>query len=338
MRMIPGCLEVAASPELVARVEQGAAAVASPVSDALVAELSRELGQALLGVIFYGSHLNQTAGPRSDWDFFVVVESYRAAHRSWLHARLDSVLPPGVYGRELTLGDGSRARCKLSFVSAPDLDRYTSASAPDSYLFGRLSKRVALVFARDDRARHRIIRALAGSAALCAGWALAGASQGLDVEALAQDSVAFSYRCEERVEGPSRSRKLFDTDAEYFRDVYRRVVAAQVAAGGATIDAAGLVKRSGREAARRAERAAVAAFVRRSRRRARMRWLKNVATFEGWEDYMLVKLERHQGIEISLSDRERRHPLLAAVRHYLRLRRQGRLSGTGRERGAGDSA
>jgi hypothetical protein len=48
-------------------------------------------------------------------------------------------------------------------------------------------------------------------------------------------------------------------------------------------------------------------------------------TFEGWADYMISKIRRHQGIEIVLSPRERRFPLLAGIRYYLRLRRQKRL-------------
>jgi hypothetical protein len=58
-----------------------------------------------------------------------------------------------------------------------------------------------------------------------------------------------------------------------------------------------------------------------------MRWLKNVVTFEKWDEYMLTKIERHQGVGLDLSERERRHPLLAAARHYIRMRREGRLSG-----------
>lgn len=328
--MIRAPFEVAGSPALTSCVERGAATGKNPVADALAAVLARELGEHLAGLVFYGSRLNRTAGPRSDWDFFVVVERYRAVHRSWLHARLNSVLPPSIYRSEVSLDDGSKARCKLSFVSVADLDRHTSAAAPDSYLFGRLSKRVALAFARDDLARRRIVGALARSVSLCAGWVLAEARDGLSVEALAREAVAFSYRCEERVEGPSRALKLFETDGDHFREVYGHVVVAHVAAGSVHVDATGLVRRSATAAARLAERRTVAAFVRRSRWRARMRWLKNIVTFEGWDDYMLAKIERHQGLEIALSERERRHPLVAAIRYYARLRREGRLSGVGR--------
>jgi hypothetical protein len=41
--------------------------------------------------------------------------------------------------------------------------------------------------------------------------------------------------------------------------------------------------------------------------------------------YMLAKIERHQDLRITLTDRERPHPVLTAARYYLRLRRAGRL-------------
>jgi predicted nucleotidyltransferase len=207
------------------------------VSDAIVAALSADLGRELVGIIFYGSRLNQTAGPRSDWDFFVIVESYGGVHRSWLHARLNSVLPPSVYRREVVLPDGSTAACKLSYVSVEDLDRYTSSGAPDSYLFGRLSKRVALVFARDENTRDRMVDALARSAVLCATWALAEAVEGLPVAQLARESVAFSYRCEERVESATRPQKLFGADVEHFRTMYEGALTALVARGRVGVDA-----------------------------------------------------------------------------------------------------
>ena len=267
---------VASSPELVRSVELVTVAPSNPVADALVAALSDDFGTALVGLVFYGSHLNRTAGPRSDWDFFVVVDDYRGVHKGRLHARLNGLLPPSVYRRELTLDDESIAVCKLSIVSAADLDRYTSSAAPDSYLFGRLSKRVALVFARDDLAQRRIVDALARSVALCADWVLREAVEGLDANTLAVEAVAFSYRCEERVEGPARAVKLFDMEAEHYVQVYRCAISASAAAGRVRVDAAGLAKRTGPAETRRAERAAVAAFVRRSRRRARLRWLKNI--------------------------------------------------------------
>jgi hypothetical protein len=305
-------LRSALSPALCERVAKAAAAPPGGEAGAVLAVLREELGAQLVALVFYGSRLNRTAGARSDWDFFVVVDDTRALRGLGVPAALHGWLPPTIVRRALPLADGVELRCKLCYVGARDLARFTSAGAPDSYLFGRLSKRVALVFARDAGASRALHDAFARSVLLCAAWTLAGAAAPLDAETLAREAVAFSYRCEERVEGPARPRALFEADAEHFRAVYAEAERALVAAGFATRDA-GAVRR----------------FVRRSRRRARLRWLKNVLTFEDWVDYMLTKIERHQDAPLVLTPLERRFPLLAAARHYLRMRREGKLSRAG---------
>jgi hypothetical protein len=91
------------------------------------------------------------------------------------------------------------------------------------------------------------------------------------------------------------------------------------------LDRDGLLRVSGTREARHAERLQYGRFLALSRRRAHLRWLKNIWTFEGWTDYMISKIKRHHGIAIVLSPRERRFPLLAAIRYYLRFRREKRL-------------
>ena len=48
-------------------------------------------------------------------------------------------------------------------------------------------------------------------------------------------------------------------------------------------------------------------------------------TFDGAADYVAWKVERHSGVQLQLSDWQRRHPLLAAPGIYLQLRRRGVL-------------
>lgn len=318
----------APDPELAQQVERAATAPASDaVANALRAVLQGEQGPNLVGLVFYGSRLNRTAGPRSDWDFFVIVEDYRRAHASRLHALLNRFLPPSIYRREVRLPDGSAALCKLSVLSLADLVRYTSPTAPDSYVFGRLSKRVALVHARDAAAWAAIVAALARSVVACTTWALMEKADYASPEDFARAAVSFSYRCEERVEGPARATALFEADASHFSTTYAAALRDAQREGRARLDPVTRrvigVQADARSAGRGSE---VSRFVRRSRRRARLRWLKNVLTFEDWEDYMLAKIERHQGVRIALTQRERRHPIIAAARYYLRLRRGGRLS------------
>jgi len=311
---------------LEALVRATAGNVRSPIVTSVVEKLCAELGSNLLGVLFYGSHLNSTAGRGSDHDFFVIVESYRKAHRGRLHVLLNRFLPPSIYHRSIPMPEGAEASCKLCFVSARDLVRGTVPAAPDCYLFGRLGKRVALVHARDEGARRMIEESVGRSIALSGAWALRGMEGPFTPGDFLLASLALSYRAEERVEGEARAKRLFSADEEHYRKVYGAVLEEARRRGLVEpAGAAGLLETAGESVHGRASRRAYLSFLRRSRLRARLRWLKNIWTFEGWADYMIAKIERHQGISIELEPWERRHLFLAAVKHYFRLRREGRL-------------
>jgi hypothetical protein len=76
-----------------------------------------------------------------------------------------------------------------------------------------------------------------------------------------------------------------------------------------------------------AERRRRAAYFRRSKRRATARWVKYVALYDDWLDYVVEKVARRGGAAVALTERERRWPLIflwpKAVR-YLRSRPQRR--------------
>jgi hypothetical protein len=283
------------------------------------------MGPSLAAIVFYGSHLNRTAGAGSDHDFFVMVDGYARAHRRRVHGWVNALLPPSIYRRRVRVG-GDDLACKLSILSLDDLARATSPAARDSYVMGRLGKRVAIAWARDEAARRAVEDAACRATALCGAWALRGIQGPFSLDAFVLEALSFSYRCEERVEGSDRAKVIFAADEAYFRAAYGAWLgAAELSGLVRKLERDGPLRASGLRRQRHAERQAYARFVRASRRRARMRWLKNVWTFEGWVDYMLAKIERHQGIAIALTPRERRFPLLAAARGYLRLRREGRL-------------
>jgi hypothetical protein len=47
-----------------------------------------------------------------------------------------------------------------------------------------------------------------------------------------------------------------------------------------------------------------------SKVRATVRWLKYVALYQDWLDYVVRKVERKSGVSLELTERERRWPLL----------------------------
>ena len=53
------------------------------------------------------------------------------------------------------------------------------------------------------------------------------------------------------------------------------------------------------------------------------RLLKATTTFEGGADYIVWKISRHSGVEITLTPWQRKHPILAGFGLFLQLRRKG---------------
>ena len=74
-------------------------------------------------------------------------------------------------------------------------------------------------------------------------------------------------------------------------------------------------------------RAASRLWFLRSKGRATARWLKYVALYEGWLEYIVQKTARRSGRTIVLTERERRWPLIflwPKVIEYVRTRPQVR--------------
>lgn len=56
------------------------------------------------------------------------------------------------------------------------------------------------------------------------------------------------------------------------------------------------------------------------------RLIKASFTFDGGIDYLAWKISRHSGVKIELTPWQRRHPLLAGIVLFWRLRRRGAFS------------
>jgi len=124
------------------------------------------------------------------------------------------------------------------------------------------------------------------------------------IDAFVNTLFALSYLGEVRVVEPDKVRAIFETDRERHRAIGRLLLAARPKA---------------------APPGETARLIARSRRRALLRWPKLVATFDGWLDYALAKVERHAGRPVALSPRARRHPLLFGWPALAALRREGLL-------------
>lgn len=267
-------------------------------------------------VLLYGSTLaSATRAPSSIHDVYVVAESLRRFHGRRLHAALNAFLPPNVYYRSF-VRDGAAFRYKLCVIAAGQLLRETSPAARDLHHLGRFSKRMALAWARDDDAAREIAAAQASALRALAPHARARLPEHFALDEFALALLGLSYAGETRVAEDDKVAALFRAEPDYYREAFELLLREQpdVARTG---DA--YAQPPPDDAARRA----TARLLTRSRRRERLRWPKYIVTFDNWLDYLLDKLERHHGIRLDLTARERRWPLIFAWPKYFALRRRG---------------
>jgi hypothetical protein len=271
--------------------------------------------RAVRAVLLYGSCLwPSVRGQSSHPDLIVIVDSLRAFHGSFGSAVLGAVLPPSVY----RLRSGG-AYAKLSIATTAQLRSQCAANGKDLHLAGRLSKRVAVLWARDSGSRALVVNAQVAALRTLAPLALSRLGRRVAVDDFILALLRLSYESEIRIVEPTKVAALFAVEREH----YRAVAAALLSELGARPD--GESSQLLVPAAAVAPRARLARRLARSRRRALLRLPKYLLTYDGWLDYLLKKLAR-TGAPVSLNDWQRRHPLIFALPVLYRLATARRLA------------
>jgi len=293
-----------------ALVVPGAAEVTAPFLRQVTA-----MSPGVRAVLLYGSALwSSVRGATSQPDFIVVIDSFRGWRRGVMDSLWGAMLPPTVY----RLRDGD-AFAKVCVVTSEQLRRQTSAAARDLHLAGRLSKRVAVVWARDQAARQQIVAAQASALRTMARLVLNRFPLQVELDAFMVALLGLSYESEIRIREPGKIKALFEVEAPHYRAVGRALL---VGLGGKPLDAA--ATRFQLAAGSVASPAETRRLLRRSRRRAYLRWPKYLATYDGWLDYLLAKLAR-SGSPVALTERQRRHPFIFALPVLYRMYRTRRV-------------
>ena len=277
-------------------------------------------GDAVAAVLFFGSRQTHARpDPHSAWDFFVVTRGYAPFYRALrkkgasrrpprLLAALNTVLTPNQVSLEPAGPDGAAVRAKCAVVSLADLRRETSARRRDHFILGRLFQPVAVLHA-DEPARPAILDALVEACRLTESWVRPWLPERFTVDEYCRTLLRVSYAAEIRPEPVARRLEtLWTAQRDRMQPVYS-VLLRDLAREGELVETAPGTYRLAR-VPRPSERRRLAAYFAWSRVRATTRWAKHVVTFEGWLDYIRHKAERHTGVPIELTPRERRLPLV----------------------------
>ena len=272
-------------------------------------------GQAVRALIFYGSALREGEAAEKMLDFYVIVESYRAVHGRGLASLAAWLLPPSVHFMAITDDAGNRLRCKYAMISEAAFLRRAAGGSLESMLWARFTQPATIV--TDDPAlRARLIETLASACRHFAAQVaplLRGPLQSGD---LWVRGLCESYRTELRPESPGpRAAEI----VARFPERYARLSAIllpQGTDGAPELPDAGVLRRTACQSKWMLRRVI-------GKPLGALRVLKAATTFDGGLDYILEKVASHSGVELKVSDAERRHPVLNAPRLAWRLYRAG---------------
>ena len=305
--------------DLVARQCEGAV----PDScGSITGALQETYGAALQGILFYGSCSRGESMEEGVADVFVVVDSYRNAYPGRWLAWLNACLPPNVLYREIP-APGAPVRLKLALISMADF-RDGIRRGFLSYLWGRFAQPARILYARTGAVRREFHELMAQSVLRLLGTTLP-TLQGKtsDAETVWTNALSLSYSTEFRSEPGSKAAQL----ARHNHAVYSALLDASLPA------LETVLRREGENGYRCLATAGTARRAHRQWRRRRrlghflwvLRLLKAALTFSNGVDYAAWKIGRHAGVEIEVTPRLRRYPLLFGWGVFLKLVKRGVL-------------
>jgi len=331
-------------PRLQAELRAGLDAPASPRTAQLTALLARGFGASTVALLHYGSHATRSdARPESAHDFLAIVDDYGTAYRSLAAtvgthytprraAALNRWLAPNV----IAVADDSATPpllAKIAVFSLADFARASTPRAPDHFVLGRLFQPAAIVWSRDAASRAVVERCVLQARAASFWWGRPYLPNQFDAETYCRVLLSTSFGAEIRPEHMDRVAALLDAQRATILPMYAALLgwlAREEREGGAVLEQrteadAGRVVFADRRPPGGWGRFRSSLYFRRSKLRATLRWVKYIALYENWLDYVLQKVARRSGVTIDLSPRERRWPLIflwpKAIR-FLRSRPQ----------------
>lgn len=285
--------------------------------DWLLGSVVESGGGAVAAVILFGSQLSKASPtPHSAWDFVVIVDDYAPFHdalvRSGHHVRdprsLDRLarrLPPSITAFSPTPEGVPVAKCAI--IDVEGFERAMGPDSPDHFLKGRMVQQVRVEWARDEAIRDRIHEILADARSRVFDWAGPWLSTPMTPESVPAEMLAVSYRGEVRPENTGRVLEIVSAQRAWLTDAYTTVLAEAAEAGRLREVEGGY---DWVEPPTAADERRVRRYFRRSKLRGILRWPKHMLTFNDWLTYIQRKAERRTGLDLTLSDAERRWPLL----------------------------
>jgi hypothetical protein len=177
---------------------------------ALADTILRRHGETVAAILFYGSCLRQDPEddpPEGIQDFYVVVDSFKRAFKSWPTALANRLLQPNVFYVERTW-QGRTVRAKYAVVSRKQWSHGTSEKALQPWLWARFSQPAALLYGRDGDVTADIAKGVVRAVTTMLRMALPLIEKPVTPEELWLEALSRTYQAELRPESGDRARSI----------------------------------------------------------------------------------------------------------------------------------
>lgn len=285
--------------------------------------LAQKYGQAVQGILLYGSCLRAGTDQDGLVDCYVIVDQYTSVYPSIWLALLNRWLPPNVFYGEVNLEERI-VRMKYAVLSLEDFERSVTPKWFHSYFWGRFAQPTAVMACTSQAMSQRIILGLGRAVLTFLGNVVPRMPQQFSAKDVWSIGLALSYGAELRAESKGRIATLWDSNQAYYEQVAHATFLAY-------FQKIKVIQRDDitmyeREYSRwEYIKNCIGWAVRKVQGKVLsvLRLMKAAFTFQGGADYLIWKIERHSGVKIELTPAQRRHPILAGLTTFWRLYRQG---------------
>lgn len=263
-----------------------------PQVRALVAAARERFGERIEAVVLYGSF---TRGQTDTLlDLYVLLRDLSGLP-GWQRAA-GRLLAPNVY--QLVSGE---TRAKVAVMTFADLEKGVRADVAP-YFWARFAQPCALVWSAHENVRERFARLVTSAAERLVAASAAGGAALMPSREFWVHTFSLTYAAELRAERDSRYLELYEANAPYFDALHEAF-----AAGPQPPQTSWVLRRVA------------------GKSMSVLRLVKSALTFDDPVDYALWKVQRHSGVTVTPTERQRRYPLIFAWPLVWRLYREGAL-------------
>ena len=285
--------------------------------------LAKKYGQAVQGILLYGSCLRAGTDQDGLVDCYVIVDEYASVYPSAWLALLNRWLPPNVFYGEVNLEERI-IRMKYAVLSIEDFERSVTPKWFHSYFWGRFAQPTAVMACPSQAMNQRIISGLGRAVLTFLGNVVPQMPQQFSAKDAWSIGLALSYGAELRAESKGRITTLWDSSQAYYEQVAHVTFSAHfpkikviqrndITMYEIEFSRVGYTKNRLAWTVRKVQGKILSI----------LRLMKAAFTFQGGADYLIWKIERHSGVKIELTPAQRRHPIWAGLTTFWRLYRKG---------------